>query len=132
MYAVLEHPKSSRIEKIESAKVIAACAGVILCDTNESLPPWFKCDLTYSPCSNSSQVQNIEGVQPDPLTTFGAAVRARRLKLSLTQERLAELTGLDPTYISGIERGRRNPSLKNIVKIARALKTSVAKLAAKF
>jgi transcriptional regulator with XRE-family HTH domain len=51
--------------------------------------------------------------------------------LSLTQERLAELTGLDPTYISGIERGRRNPSLKNIVKIARALKTSVAKLAAK-
>jgi transcriptional regulator with XRE-family HTH domain len=70
-------------------------------------------------------------VQPDPLTTFGAAVRARGLKLSLTQERLAELTGLDPTYISGIERGRRNPSLKNIVKIARALKTSVAKLAAK-
>jgi len=69
-------------------------------------------------------------VQPDPLTTFGAAVRARRQKVSLTQERLAELTGLDPTYISGIERGRRNPSLKNIVKIARALKTSVAKLAA--
>jgi transcriptional regulator with XRE-family HTH domain len=68
-------------------------------------------------------------VQPDPLTTFGAAVRARRLKLSLTQEKLAELTGLDPTYISGIERGRRNPSLKNILKIARALKTSVAKLA---
>jgi transcriptional regulator with XRE-family HTH domain len=70
-------------------------------------------------------------VQPEPRTTFGAAVRARRLKLSLTQERLAELTGLDPTYISGIERGKRNPALKNIVKIARALKTSVAKLTAK-
>ena len=60
---------------------------------------------------------------------FGASVRARRQKVSLTQEKLAELTGLDPTYISGIERGRRNPSLKNIVKIAHALKTSVAKLA---
>jgi transcriptional regulator with XRE-family HTH domain len=69
-------------------------------------------------------------VQTDPCVTFGTAVRARRLKLSLTQERLAELTGLDPTYISGIERGKRNPALKNIVKIAQALKTSVAKLAA--
>jgi transcriptional regulator with XRE-family HTH domain len=66
----------------------------------------------------------------DPRVTFGAAVRARRQKISLTQERLAELTELDPTYISGIERGRRNPSLKNIVKIAKALKTSVAKLVA--
>lgn len=56
-------------------------------------------------------------------------MRARRLKVGLTQEKLAELADLDPTYISGIERGRRNPSLKNIVKIARALKTSVAKLA---
>jgi len=36
-------------------------------------------------------------------------------------ESAAELNGLDPTYISGIERGRRNPSLKNIVKIAQAL-----------
>jgi transcriptional regulator with XRE-family HTH domain len=67
-------------------------------------------------------------VNPDPRVTFGAAVRARRKKVALTQEQLAELTDLDPTYISGIERGRRNPSLKNIVKIAHALKTSVAKL----
>lgn len=65
----------------------------------------------------------------DPLHIFGDAVRRRRLKLGLTQEKLAELTSLDPTYISGIERGRRNPSLKNIYKIAYALRTSVAKLA---
>ena len=50
--------------------------------------------------------------------------------MGMTQEKLAELTDLDPTYISGIERGRRNPSLKNIVKIAQALRTSVAKLTA--
>jgi transcriptional regulator with XRE-family HTH domain len=68
-------------------------------------------------------------VQTDPRVTFGAAVRTRRLKLKLTQEKLSELTDLDVTYISGIERGRRNPSLKNIVRIARALETSVAKLA---
>lgn len=72
-----------------------------------------------------------KGVHSNPsLTKFGAAVRTRRRKAGLTQEKLAELTDLDPTYISGIERGRRNPSLKNIVKIAKALRTSVGKLTA--
>ena len=69
-------------------------------------------------------------MRSNPSVKFGAAVRARRQKVGLTQERLAELTDLDPTYISGIERGRRNPSLRNIVKIAHALTTSVAKLVA--
>jgi transcriptional regulator with XRE-family HTH domain len=67
-------------------------------------------------------------VNSDPRIKFGVAVRARRQKVGLTQGKLAELTNLDPTYISGIERGKRNPSLKNIVKIAKALKTSVGKL----
>jgi len=85
--------------------------------------------LTYSPCPKQSQLLNIGVVNSDPRIKFGIAVRARRQKAGLTQEKLAELTNLDPTYISGIERGRRNPSLKNIVKIAKALKTSVGKLA---
>jgi LPS O-antigen subunit length determinant protein (WzzB/FepE family) len=37
MYAVLYDPRASRIEKIESAKVIAACSGVLLPDTSEAL-----------------------------------------------------------------------------------------------
>ena len=37
MYAVLHDPRASRIEKIESAKVIAACSGVLLPDTSEAL-----------------------------------------------------------------------------------------------
>jgi transcriptional regulator with XRE-family HTH domain len=68
----------------------------------------------------------MDVVNSDPRIKFGVAVRARRQKVGLTQGKLAELTNLDPT--SGIERGRRNPSLKNIVKIAKALKTSVGKL----
>jgi len=66
--------------------------------------------------SNSSSSPEYRWVNPDPRVTFGASVRARRQKLALIQERLAELTDLDPNYISGIERGCRNPSLKNIVK----------------
>ncbi len=46
----------------------------------------------------------------------------------LTQERLAEKADLDPTYISGIERGIRNPSLLIISRLARALRIPIAKL----
>jgi len=59
---------------------------------------------------------------------FGDKVRSERAKQGLSQEQLAFKTGLDRTYISGIERGRRNPSLKNIGKIAKALKTDLSRL----
>ena len=39
----------------------------------------------------------------------------------MTQEALADITGLHPTYISGIERGKRNVSLENIKRLAEAL-----------
>jgi len=64
----------------------------------------------------------------DPiLAALGHNVRARREARELTQEKLAEKSGLDPTYISGIERGVRNPGIKNVVRIAKALgiKTAV-------
>jgi len=62
------------------------------------------------------------------LKKFGARVRALRLSLSLSQDVLADRAGLDRTYIGGVERGERNVSLINIVKLAAALETSVADL----
>lgn len=62
------------------------------------------------------------------LKRFGAAVKARREKLALSQEELAERAGLHRTYIGGIEQGRRNLSLLNIVKLAQALGTEPAAL----
>jgi len=59
---------------------------------------------------------------------FGAKVREARAKQGISQEDLAFTTGLDRTYISGIERGMRNPSLKNIAKISIALKIKIAEL----
>ena len=50
------------------------------------------------------------------LTRFGLAVRREREAKGLTQERLAERADLDPTYISGIERGVRNASLLSLVR----------------
>jgi transcriptional regulator with XRE-family HTH domain len=65
----------------------------------------------------------------DPvLASLGQNVRKKREKLELTQEKLAEFSGLDPTYISGIERGVRNPGIRNVAKIAKALGISTSEL----
>lgn len=61
---------------------------------------------------------------------LGNKLRALRHEAELSQEKLGEKTGLDRTYISGIERGIRNPSLSNITKLAKALKVSVSELTA--
>ena len=62
------------------------------------------------------------------LTAFGANARRLRLKRNFTQERLAELSGLHPNYIGGIERGERNLSLINIVRLTRALQCRISDL----
>ena len=55
------------------------------------------------------------------LKKFGKKVREERLKQNLSQEKLAEKAGLHRTYIGMIERGEKNITLTNIVKIASAL-----------
>jgi transcriptional regulator with XRE-family HTH domain len=67
-------------------------------------------------------------VQGDPRSIIGAAIRKRRLALGLSQEGLAEKSDLHWTYISGVERGQRNISLINIVRVARALGTTASEL----
>jgi transcriptional regulator with XRE-family HTH domain len=47
---------------------------------------------------------------------------------AFTQEELAEKPGLDPTYISGIERGLRNSGIKNVARLAKALGLTTAEL----
>lgn len=51
----------------------------------------------------------------------GRNVRQRRQERGLTQEQLAFEVQLDLTYVGGIERGRRNPSLLVLVRLAAAL-----------
>ena len=52
---------------------------------------------------------------------LGKKVKLARAKADFTQEKLAEKAGLHRTYIAGIETGRRNISIKNLEKIAKAL-----------
>lgn len=62
------------------------------------------------------------------LKTFGARIRALRQAQGLSQEKLAELAGLHRTYISSVELGERNVSLKNIQALADALGVSLQEL----
>jgi len=55
------------------------------------------------------------------LIAFGQAVRKRRLEIGLSQEAFAEKAQLHRTYIGGIERGKRNVALLNMIQIAQAL-----------
>jgi len=64
----------------------------------------------------------------DPKKTLGLNVRRLREAANYSQERLAELCGLHRTYIGAVERGERNVSLDNIVRIARALDVEPSEL----
>ncbi|MBU4272033.1 MAG: helix-turn-helix domain-containing protein [Planctomycetes bacterium] len=66
----------------------------------------------------------------DILDRFGDRVRELRKASGLSQEAFADKCGLDRTYISGIERGKRNVALVNIAVIARALDVSISQLTA--
>lgn len=63
---------------------------------------------------------------PDRLLgLFADNMRLVRLQRELSQEALADLCDLDRTYVSGIERKRRNLSIRNIQRIADALGVDV-------
>lgn len=64
----------------------------------------------------------------DYLIAFGQRVRELRQQTGLSQEKFALMIGMDRTYFSSVEAGKRNISLINIKKIADGLEVSVSNL----
>ena len=62
---------------------------------------------------------------------LGRAIKALRASKGYSQEGLAYAVGLNRTYMGDIERGVRNPSLKNLVRISNALGVSLSELISK-
>jgi transcriptional regulator with XRE-family HTH domain len=62
------------------------------------------------------------------LLPLGEEIRRLRAALEISQEQLADRCGFDRTYISMLERGKRNPSLLNLLRLAKGLGTTVSKL----
>lgn len=63
---------------------------------------------------------------------FGKIIQEERKAKKISQEKLSKITGLDRTYISLIENGKRSPTLTTIVKISAALQISISDLFLKF
>ena len=61
---------------------------------------------------------------------LGRAVRVARIEQGSSQEQLAASAGLDRTYVSGMERGTRNPTLATVERLAAALGMTAAELLA--
>jgi len=59
---------------------------------------------------------------------FGQIIRMLREEKGLSQEDFAEVVGIHRTYIGGIERGERNPTLTTIHKLAKALNVKSSEL----
>ena len=62
------------------------------------------------------------------LKLFGSRLKQHRSQKEMSQEFLADRSGLDRTYISGLERGVRNPSLTCIFQVAKGLEIEVEEL----
>ena len=64
----------------------------------------------------------------DALATLGDRIRTRRHQLGLSQEGLADVVGLHWTFVGQVERGTRNLSLHNLLKLAAGLEIDPGKL----
>lgn len=62
------------------------------------------------------------------ITEFSKKIKKVRLEKKLSQGDVAKILGVHRSYISGLERGARNPSLITIQKVARALKVKAKDL----
>lgn len=83
--------------------------------------------MTHRPWSDKQRSWMLSDMKNSSNITvrFGQRVRQLRTELGLSQEAFADKCGLDRTYISGIERGVRNPTLEVIAVIADGLKIKI-------
>lgn len=59
------------------------------------------------------------------LKELGAKIKSSRVELNMSQEELANECGFDRTYISLVERGKRNPSYLNLLKLMKVLRIKI-------
>lgn len=64
----------------------------------------------------------------EDLVRFGSAIRTRRIALGLSQEALADYANIDRSHMGKLERGERNVSFLNIVRIAKAVQFNPSEL----
>ena len=87
----------------------------------------YQSNVTQSPLLLKSQnIIIILRCKIDIKQTVGKRVKELRNKIGLSQEELADIAQLDRTYITSVERGKRNISIVNVEKLAKALQVTLA------
>lgn len=88
--------------------------------------PWSKKphSLTFAPMARVSGKTDKD----QRLKGLGLAIRARREALEVSQEALADAAGMDRAHMGKIERGERNVTLLNLLKIAAALRCPASEI----
>jgi len=74
--------------------------------------------------------QSIKTDADGRLRQLGAAIRSARKERGLSQEALADASGIDRSHMGKIERGERNVSVLNVARVAEALNSTIASLMA--
>ena len=83
-------------------------------------------ELLYDICYHTTKHELC--ITMDLAKELGRKIKEFRLRKKLSHGKLAELLGVHPTYISSLERGMRNLTVKSLDKIAKALDTKVKNL----
>lgn len=81
---------------------------------------------TFAPVQRVSGQQDSEG----RLAQLGHAIRTQRTAMGLSQEALADAAGIDRSHMGKIERGERNVTLLNLVRVAGALDRKLSQVLA--
>ena len=85
----------------------------------------------FSPPRRQSQRRGgafVGNIQHSSTARFGAALREKRMRIGMTQSDLAQLSGLNRSYISEIENGRESISLDRAENLAKAVGSSLSDL----
>ncbi|MBW1834944.1 MAG: helix-turn-helix transcriptional regulator [Deltaproteobacteria bacterium] len=59
---------------------------------------------------------------------LGSRIKDIRTKKGMSQEKLSEKMGINPKYLSSIERGKENPTLNTFIKLAQSLKVDIGEI----
>jgi DNA-binding XRE family transcriptional regulator len=82
----------------------------------------------YGDLSEAAEIILAMAARSEEHAALGEAIRESRTRAEISQEALARRSGLHRTYIGGIERGERNVSFANLIRISDALDERPAKL----
>lgn len=110
------------------AELPGTCGALVLTRQLDSLEELPNADMSYWLCTHWRRLRRMPCVTAEE--RFAANLRRQRLAKGLSQERLAEKTGLHPSEVSRLERAVREPRLGTIARLARGLGVPAEKLVA--